>query len=285
MVALRYAIDSAPIPTESYALPGGRGGLGESSSRHVSRSRSRCGSARRPSASLDTGDDVRDPCCSRYPRGHPLRLLPGPFSALNGFRLAGPDGSHPLHRVAIPELVTPYAGAVAGAIRIDCPIVVGEAIRGHLLVAAQRDIAARGAVLRLVGLRLVEQRKSEDHEIGSEDTGPPPPSPGWRPTAPCSRPCPSPSPPCPRPCGPGRPSSATSCCRLRDSARLLPISARPSWPGPSRPAGTWPWARMPGWRRPSTSSRTPTSSGRASAARAVCPCSTPCPSRTVRPSG
>ena len=92
---------------------------------------------------------------------------PAPFSALNGFRLAGPDGSHPLHRVAIPELVTPYAGAVAGEIRIDGPIVVGEAIRGHLLVAAQRDIDARGAVLRLVGLRLVEQRKSETHETGS----------------------------------------------------------------------------------------------------------------------
>lgn len=92
---------------------------------------------------------------------------PAPFSAINGFRLAGPDGSHPLHRVAIPELVKPYSGAVAGEIRIDGPIVVGEAIRGHLLVAAQRDIEARGAALRLVGLRLVEQRKSETHETGS----------------------------------------------------------------------------------------------------------------------
>jgi hypothetical protein len=94
---------------------------------------------------------------------------PAPFSALNGFRLAGPSGSHPLHSVAIPELVTPYAGSVAGAVRIDGPIVVGEAIRGHLLVAAVRDIAARGAVLRLVGLRLVEQRKSEEHETGTGD--------------------------------------------------------------------------------------------------------------------
>jgi hypothetical protein len=92
---------------------------------------------------------------------------PAPFSALNGFRLAGPDGSHPLHRVAIRELVMPHAGAVAGEISIDGPIVVGEAIRGHLLVVAQRDIEARGAVLRLVGLRLVEQRKSEEHETGS----------------------------------------------------------------------------------------------------------------------
>jgi len=92
---------------------------------------------------------------------------PAPFSAINGFRLAGPDGSHPLHSVYIQELVKPYAGAVAGEIRIGGPIVVGEAIRGHLMVVAQREIEARGVVLRLVGLRLVEERKSEDHEIGS----------------------------------------------------------------------------------------------------------------------
>jgi hypothetical protein len=91
---------------------------------------------------------------------------PPPFSALNGFRLAGPDGSHPLHGVAIPELLKPYSGAVAGEFRIDGPIVVGEAIRGHLTVVATRDIAARGAALRLVGLRLVEQRRSEEHETG-----------------------------------------------------------------------------------------------------------------------
>ena len=95
---------------------------------------------------------------------------PAPFSALNGSRLAGPSGSHPLHSVAIPELVTPSAGAVAGEIRIDGPIVVGEAIRGHLLVAASRDIAARGAVLRLVGLRLVEQRRSQEHQTGTGAT-------------------------------------------------------------------------------------------------------------------
>ncbi len=91
---------------------------------------------------------------------------PAPFSAINGSRLAGPDGSHPLHSVFIRELVKPYSGAVAGEIRVDGPILVGEAVRGHLLVA-ERDIEARGAILRLVGLRLVEQRKSEDHETGS----------------------------------------------------------------------------------------------------------------------
>ena len=95
---------------------------------------------------------------------------PGPFSALNGSRLAGPDGSHPLHSVAIPELVKPTSGELAGDVRIDGPVVVGEVIRGHLRVAAMRDIKARSAVLRLVGLRLVEERRSVEHETGSGDT-------------------------------------------------------------------------------------------------------------------
>ena len=236
---------------------------------------------------LHPGDDVPDPPLLRGIRvAIHSGSCPAPFSALNGFRLAGPDGSHPLHRVAIPELVTPYSGAVAGEIRIDGPIVVGEAIRGHLLVVAQRDIEARGAVLRLVGLRLVEQRKSEEHETGSGEHKTTTTE-SWVEAerlavrdAALHR-----ARPCPRPCGPARPSSATSCCPLRDSGRRPPTSARPSWPGPSRPAGTWPWARMPGWRRRSTWSRTPTSSGRASAARAACPCSMPSPSRTGRPSG
>ncbi len=92
---------------------------------------------------------------------------PAPFDARNGYDLAGPDGSHPLHDISIPSLVTPYAGDVAGEIRIDGPIVVGEAIRGHLVVQALKDVRARGAVLRLVGLRLVETRESESHEEGS----------------------------------------------------------------------------------------------------------------------
>jgi hypothetical protein len=95
---------------------------------------------------------------------------PAPFNALNGSQLAGADGSHPLHWVAIPDLVTTYDGAVAGEIRIDGPVMVGEAIRGHLAVVASRDIAARGAVLRLVGLRLVEERKSVQHESGTGES-------------------------------------------------------------------------------------------------------------------
>jgi hypothetical protein len=95
---------------------------------------------------------------------------PAPFDARNGYDLAGYEGSHPLHDISIPSLITPYAGAVAGEIRIDGPIVVGEAIRGHLVVQATGDLRARGAVLRLVGLRLVETRESESHEEGSGES-------------------------------------------------------------------------------------------------------------------
>ena len=54
-------------------------------------------------ASIQPGEDA-------YDRRSTFRMAirsgtcPAPSSAINGFRLAGPDGSHPLHRVAIPEL-------------------------------------------------------------------------------------------------------------------------------------------------------------------------------------
>jgi hypothetical protein len=95
---------------------------------------------------------------------------PAPFSGRNGHALAGPDGSHPLHAIRIPDLITPSSGAVDGQIRIDGPVVVGQAIRGHLSARATGSVRARGAALRLVGLRLVERRESETHEEGAGDT-------------------------------------------------------------------------------------------------------------------
>lgn len=95
---------------------------------------------------------------------------PAPFNARNGFDLAGPDGSHPLHAIGIPDLITPSSGSVTGAIRIDAPVVVGQVIRGHLSVGATHDLHARGAGVRLLGLRLVERRASETHEEGVGET-------------------------------------------------------------------------------------------------------------------
>jgi hypothetical protein len=88
---------------------------------------------------------------------------PSPFDAINGPRLAGPQGSHPLHEVRAEELVKPVEGGVTGEIVLDGPATVGEGITGTLRVSATARIAARKAVLRLVGLRLDEVARSEEH--------------------------------------------------------------------------------------------------------------------------
>jgi hypothetical protein len=86
---------------------------------------------------------------------------PSPFDAVNGPRLAGPAGSHPLHSVAIEELVRPANGPLTGEIALDRPAVVGEGITGTLRVGARERVEGRKAALRLVGLRLDEVRCSE----------------------------------------------------------------------------------------------------------------------------
>ena len=88
---------------------------------------------------------------------------PSPFDAINGGRLAGGEGSHPLHDVAAAELVSAGDGAIAGTFTLDRPVVVGETITGSLGLRANERIEGRGAILRLVGLRLDEVRESVQH--------------------------------------------------------------------------------------------------------------------------
>lgn len=88
---------------------------------------------------------------------------PAPFDAINGRRLAGPEGSHPLHDVAIEELLRPSDGPVDGTFSLDAPARVGEGITGTLRLAAGEGVSARKAYLRLVGLRLDEVRRQVDH--------------------------------------------------------------------------------------------------------------------------
>ena len=85
---------------------------------------------------------------------------PAPFDAVDGTRLAGPSGSHPLAAVGLDELVRTDSDGLDGSIEIDGQVRVGEGIHGGLRVTAGRAIDARGAVLRLVGVRLTEQRRS-----------------------------------------------------------------------------------------------------------------------------
>jgi hypothetical protein len=88
---------------------------------------------------------------------------PSPFDAINGPRLAGSEGSHPLHTVAAEELLRPTDGAIVGEIVLDHPARVGEGITGRIKIQATKEVAARNAYLRLTGLRLDEVRRSEDH--------------------------------------------------------------------------------------------------------------------------
>ena len=87
---------------------------------------------------------------------------PSPFDAINGGRLAGGQGSHPLHDVAAEELVRAGDGRVSGTFTLDHPVVVGETITGSLSFQALDRIDARKAYLRLVGLRLDEVRESRE---------------------------------------------------------------------------------------------------------------------------
>ena len=74
---------------------------------------------------------------------------PEPFDALNGNRLAGSQGSHPLHSVTPGELLRPSSGHVTGEIVIEGPVVVGEGITGRRArLGPEGRAAARGAAPR-----------------------------------------------------------------------------------------------------------------------------------------
>ncbi len=91
---------------------------------------------------------------------------PSPFDAINGPRLAGPQGSHPLHGVLAEELVKPGDCGVSGEIVLDHPAMVGEGITGSIRVTAAEPITGRKAALRLVGLRLDEVTRSQENHDG-----------------------------------------------------------------------------------------------------------------------
>ena len=112
-----------------------------------------------------------------FAEGHPFDLslniggghsgsCPAPFDAVDRHRLAGSSGTHPLHFVRLDELVRASNGPIVGGLVIDGPVRVGEQISGRLAVQAADDIRARGAILRLAGLRLVERKHSQTHTSG-----------------------------------------------------------------------------------------------------------------------
>lgn len=95
-------------------------------------------------------------------RGGKAGSSPTPFDAVDRYRLAGPQGSHPLAAISIEELLTPRSNGLNGAIEIRHPVRIGEAIEGHLTLTALRDMSARGAMLRLVGAVIAERQESKE---------------------------------------------------------------------------------------------------------------------------
>jgi hypothetical protein len=96
---------------------------------------------------------------------------PSPFDAINGPRLAGDSNEHPLHDVQPEELLNPGGGdALRGHITVDGPAMVGEPIRGSIELSSPNGIKARSAHLRLVGLRLMEERHSSTNRTGTVTT-------------------------------------------------------------------------------------------------------------------
>lgn len=87
---------------------------------------------------------------------------PAPFDARSGSDLAGPEGSHPLADISLESLLRHNTDGLSGSIDFATPVRVGEAITGTIRVTAHRDIDARKAEFRLVGLSLVEERKSRE---------------------------------------------------------------------------------------------------------------------------
>jgi hypothetical protein len=88
---------------------------------------------------------------------------PAPFNALNGPRLAGDENSHPLHSVQPEELLNPSDGPINAQFTLDQAPMVGEGITGTLQLTATGPFKSRKAYLRLVGLRLDEVKRSEEH--------------------------------------------------------------------------------------------------------------------------
>ncbi len=82
---------------------------------------------------------------------------PSPFGAMNGHRA----DNHPLRTLRVEELVEPSSGAVSGQIVLDGPVLVGDQITGRIHFTALREVNARSASLRLVGLRLDERTRRD----------------------------------------------------------------------------------------------------------------------------
>jgi hypothetical protein len=94
---------------------------------------------------------------------------PAPFDAVDGSRLAGPQGSHPLAAISMSELVRGSSNRLNGMISVTDPVRIGEALAGHLKVTALTDINARSANVRLVGALISEHDETREDRDSKGD--------------------------------------------------------------------------------------------------------------------
>lgn len=102
----------------------------------------------------------------------PAGSAPSPLDALDPLHLSGPQGSHPLALVDLPSLLAGPTNGLEGSIELDGPALIGETISGRVHVVAKKEIDARSAVLRLVGVSLAERTRSETEETDEADGAP-----------------------------------------------------------------------------------------------------------------
>ena len=94
---------------------------------------------------------------------------PAPFDALDGNRLAGPSGSHPLAGITPEALLRATTDGFQGGIELGAPARVGEAITGTIRARATRDFQARSTGIRLVGVLIAEERRSRTETTTGAD--------------------------------------------------------------------------------------------------------------------
>ena len=97
--------------------------------------------------------------------------VPAPFDALNGPRLVGEEGSHPLGFFKPEDFLRPNDGALSGELTLDHPPRIGEAITGRIRIVANQAISAQRAYLQIVGMRLDEiDRQEQEHNSAGKAT-------------------------------------------------------------------------------------------------------------------
>jgi hypothetical protein len=109
-----------------------------------------------------------DSAWSQLPGATPSGNAPAPFDRLDGHRLAGPQGSHPLVGLTAADLLRPATGGLTGGIELTGPTRIGEGISGTIRVRAAHGIKARSAALRLVGVLIAEEPRSVERREGGD---------------------------------------------------------------------------------------------------------------------